>query len=431
MPDRECPHDRAHEDRAHEDRAHENHAHEHHEREHHEREPRGALFPWRRPGPFAPPDRHGECRALPGLPRVPRSAGGPTWVVTRYDEVREALNDERLGNDRGHPGFPAPFPIPEDFTLNSSLLGMDPPQHTDYRRRVAKDFTVRRVKLLRPRVEEIVDRRIGALRDAGPPADLLADLALPITISVIMELLGIPAKDKDFLHVRTRTMFGGTATAAERKEAVNELDDYFRALVAAKYDRPGDDLVSKLTGAFPREDDFHELVHLTRLLFNGGHESTASMIALGTLALLRHPEQLDLLRGDPDLAPSAVEELLRYLSVTDLTTARVARTDLTIAGTEIREGDGVFPLTAAANRDPEAFDRPDELDITRGSRRHLAFGHGRHLCLGSELARLELEVVFRALYRALPELRLAVPFEELSFKDGGLVYGVEALPVTW
>ncbi|GGU09474.1 MULTISPECIES: cytochrome P450 [Actinomadura] len=397
----------------------------------HEAEARGAPFPWRRPGPFAPPDRHRECREAPGLTRVPRSAGEPTWVVTRYAEVREALNDERLGNDRGRPGFPAPFPIPKDFTLNSSLLGMDPPRHTDYRKRVAKDFTVRRVKLLRPRVEEIVDGQVAALADAGPPCDLLAGFALPITISVIMELLGIPPRDKDFLHVRTRTMFGGTATAAERKEAVNQLDAYFRDLVAAKYDDPGDDLVSKLTGAFPREDDFDELVHLTRLLFNGGHESTASMIAVGTLALLRHPDQLDLLRGDPDLAPQAVEELLRYLSVTDLTTARVARTDLTISGTPVREGEGVFPLTAAANRDPEAFERPDELDITRGSRKHLAFGHGRHLCLGSELARLELEVVFRTLYRRLPGLRLAVPFEELSFKDGGLVYGVEALPVTW
>jgi cytochrome P450 len=226
-------------------------------------------------------------------------------------------------------------------------------------------------------------------------------------------------------------MFGGGATVDERKTSVNELDAYFRELVSAKYDEPGDDLVSKLTEAFPRPGEFDELVHLTRLLFNGGHESTASMIALGTLALLRHPDQLALLRKDPDLAPAAVEELLRYLSVTDLTTARVARTNLEISGTSIRAGEGVFPLTAAANRDPEAFDRPDELDITRGTRKHLAFGHGRHLCLGSELARLELEVVFRTLYQKLPDLALAVPFEELAYKDGGLVYGVEKLPVTW
>ena len=168
-------------------------------------------------------------------------------------------------------------------------------------------------------------------------------------------------------------------------------------------------------------------------MFVAGHETSANMIALATLALLEHPGQLAVLRDadDSQVAVRATEELLRYLSVTDLTTARVARTDLTISGTEVREGDGVFPLTAAANRDPEAFERPDELDITRGSRKHLAFGHGRHLCLGSELARLELEVVFRTLYRRLPDLRLAVPFEELSFKDGGLVYGVEALPVTW
>ncbi|TDD88009.1 cytochrome P450 [Actinomadura rubrisoli] len=397
----------------------------------HEHEPSGPAFPWPRRCPFDPPEPHGEYRDRPGLTKVPIAAGGQTWVVTRYDEVREALNDERLSNDRGDPGFPAPFPIPKDFTLNSSLLGMDPPVHTDYRRRVAKDFTVRRVKLLRPRVQEIVDERIEELVRAGPPQDLLAAFALPVTISVIMELLGIPSGDRDFLHVRTRVMFGGTATADERKTAVNELDEYFRELVARKYDAPGDDLVGKLTGAFPRAGEFDELVHLTRLLFNGGHESTASMIALSTLALLRHPGQLDLLRKDPELAPPAVEELLRYLSVTDLTTARVAGADLEIGGTRVAAGEGVFPLTAAANRDPEAFERPDELDITRGSRKHLAFGHGRHLCLGSELARLELEVVFRTLYDRLPGLALAVPFEDLAFKDGGLVYGVEKLPVTW
>jgi cytochrome P450 len=397
----------------------------------HEHDLHGPPFPWHRTNPFDPPERHRECRELPGLTKVPMAAGGETWVVSRYAEVREVLGDERLSNDRAHPNFPAPFPIPKDFTFNSSLLGMDPPVHTDYRRRVAGDFTVRRVGLLRPRVQEIVDQQVEKLLQAGPPQDLLSAFALPVTISVIMELLGIPAADKDFLHVRTRVMFSGTATADERQTAVNDLDAYFRTLVAGKYDEPGDDLVAKLTEVFPRQKDFDELVHLTRLLFNGGHESTASMIVLGTLALLRHPDQLDLLRKDPDLTPRAVEELLRYLSITDLTTARVARTDVEIASTRVAAGEGVFPLTAAANRDPAAFDLPDELNITRGSRKHLAFGHGRHLCLGSELSRLELEVAYRALCDRLPNLALAVPFDDLSFKDGGLVFGVEKLPVTW
>jgi cytochrome P450 len=397
----------------------------------HEHSLDGPPFPWHRTNPFDPPGRHRECREQPGLTKVPMAAGGETWVVSRYEDVREALNDQRLSNDRSHPNFPAPFPIPRGFTLNSSLLGMDPPVHSDYRRRVAGDFTAHRVSRMRPQVQQITDRQLDKLLRAGPPQDLLSAFALPVTIAVIMELLGIPAADKDLLHVRTRVMFSGAATAQERQAAVDELDTYFKALVSGKYDKPGDDLVSKLTEVFPRPDDFDQLVHLTRLLFNGGHESTASMITIGMLALLRHPDQLALLREDPTMTSAAVEELLRYLTITDLTTARVARTDMEIAATRVAAGEGVFPLTAAANRDPAAFELPDELLIARGSRKHLAFGHGRHLCLGSELARLELEVVYRTLCDRLPGLALAVPFEDLSFKDGGLVFGVEKLPVTW
>lgn len=391
----------------------------------------GETFPWSRGCPFAPPGRHGKYRDEPSLTRAPLVTGKETWIVTRYEEVREALNDERLSNDRAHPGFPSPIPIPPDFTLNASLLGMDPPVHTEYRRRVAKEFTTRSVGRLRDRVQRHVDDHLGELERAGPPQDLVTAFALPLTMSVICEMLGIPQTDRDFLHARTKVMFGGAKTAEERKKAVNELDAYFTDLVTGKYDDPGDDVISRLTGKFPRPSELEQLVHLTRLLFNGGHDSTASMISLGTLALLRNPGQLKLLKDDPGLAEQATEELLRLLTVTENTTARVAKTDFEIRGTPIKAGDGVFPLTAAANHDPEAFERPEELDITRGSRKHVAFGHGRHMCLGSELARLELELVFASIFQRLPGLSLAVPFEELSYREGGLVFSVAELPLTW
>ncbi|WP_326771180.1 cytochrome P450 (plasmid) [Streptomyces sp. NBC_01591] len=389
------------------------------------------TFPYVRRCPFAPPEQYREFREQGGPVRVRTAPGNETWLVTRYDQVKAMLNDGGLSNDRAHPGYPSPIPIPPEFRSGGSLLGMDAPRHTAYRKLVAGEFTHRRAQAMRPRIQKVVDRAIDEMTAKGPVVDLHAELGIKVTMSVITGMLGISLNDQEYLHSRTRVMFGGGASAAERHVAVAELNAYFLEIVRRKHEHPEDDLISRLMAKWPKPVDYAEAANMTRLLLNGGHDSTASMISLGTLTLLRHPGQLDLLRKQPTVAPRAVEELLRFLNVTDLTTARVAVEGLEIGGVAVKPGEGVYPSTAAANRDGAVFERPDELDITRGTRDHLAFGHGRHLCLGADIARVELELTWTTLFRRLPALRLAVPFEELGYRQGGLVFGVRELPVTW
>jgi cytochrome P450 len=389
------------------------------------------TFPFDRRCPFAVPAEYDEFRQQEGPVRVRTRPGPESWLATRYEQVRALLADDRLSNDRSRPGYPTPIAIPKEFTTGGSLLTMDPPRHAEYRRLVAAEFSFHKVRLLRPRIQEIVDECIDAMVEHGPPIDLHVALGIRVTMSVVTGMLGISFEDVEFMRARTRVMFDGTSSVAARGAAVRELDAYFLDIVHRKHAQPEDDLISRVVARFPEPKDFDELAKLTRLLLNGGHDSTASMVSLGVLTLLEHPDQLKLLRDNPSLAPQAVEELLRFLTVTDLSTARVARDRLTVGGVDIEPGEGVYPSTAAANRDPLMFDRPDEFDISRGSRTHLAFGHGRHLCLGMDVARAELELTYTTLLRRLPELRLAVPFEELRYREGGLVYGLQELPVTW
>lgn len=391
----------------------------------------GATFPFRRSCPFAVPEEYARLRAEGVVPRLPLAAGGHAWVVTRYEDVRTALSDDRLSNDRTHPGYPSPIAIPAAMRTNGSLLGMDPPEHTVFRKMVKAEFTLQRVNAMRPRVQQLVEEHLDRFVTAGGPGDLVADFAQPLTLAVIGELLAIPPEDLDDLHDATRGMFDAARTPEQRWAAIGFLDRYFEEFVAAKYEKPGDDMVSRIIGRNPQLT-LTEAVHLTRLLLNGGHDSTAGMISLGVLTLLRHPEHYRALGEDPSLAEDVVEELLRYLTVTDLATARVAAGDLTIGGSRIAAGDGVYPSTAAANRDPEVFADPEAFVPSRtDERKHVAFGYGRHLCLGAELARLELQVVFAAIARRLPDLRLAVPLEEVEVRDGGFVYRLAALPLAW
>lgn len=388
-------------------------------------------FPYMRRCPFSVPAEYETLRDQPGPELVGLRPGGKTWLVTRYEQVRAALHHPALSNNRRSPGYPSPIPIPDEFRTGGSLLGMDAPEHTALRRALTPEFTARRAQELRPWIAEVVD---AALDDmiAGPrPADLHAALGTRITMTVITGLLGITLADQRFLHDRTRVMFESAHTPEARRAAITELDDHFVEIVREKRARPTEDMLSRIIVRVGDGADDRALAQLTRLLLNGGHDSTASMISLGVLTLLNHPDQADVLRADPTLGPAAVEELLRFLTVADLTTPRAAVADLDLAGVAVSAGEGVFPSAAAANRDPAVFDRPDELDLRRGTRKHLAFGFGRHLCLGAEFARLELELAYTGVLRRLPTLRLAVPMEDLQFRQRGLVFGVTSLPVTW
>ncbi|MEO3892243.1 cytochrome P450 [Nonomuraea sp. B5E05] len=342
------------------------------------------------------------------------------------------LTDPHVSSDRTHPEFPLVMP---GFgqNLKGSILTVDPPEHNTHRRMVTTEFTVRRVQSMRPRVQEIVDGRIDELLAGPRPADLVQAVALPVPSMVICELLGVPYSERGFFHTRTAEIVNKGTSAERRTAAMGEVRRFLYALVGEKLHEPGEDLLSRLVVKYQEADMFdHDAMSAMALtLLIAGHETTANMISLGTTALLENPDQLAELRADPSLMPGAVEELLRYFTIVDPATSRVATRDLEVDGALIRADEGVIAAAASGNRDPRVFEDPDTLDIHRSARGHLAFGYGIHQCLGQNLARLELEIVYSTLLRRVPGLRLAVPFDELPFKHDANVYGLHRLPVTW
>ncbi|MFC5832478.1 cytochrome P450 [Nonomuraea insulae] len=393
------------------------------------------TFPWRRTCPFAPPEQY---KDLPPVSRHELASGRPAWLVAGYEEVRQVLSDPHISSDRTRPDFPVVFPAAQralgKARVKPSYGGMDRPEHTMHRQFVAGEFTVRRVETMRPRVRAIVTEHVEAMLAGPKPADLVEALALPVPSLVICELLGVPYEDRDDFQRRTRLILSRGSDPRESTEAFVGLMTYLDGLVTAKRERPdGEDLLGRLIAKYVEAGvyDREQMVSLASGLLIAGHETTANMIALGTVALLEHPDQLAELRRDPALTRNAVDELLRYFSVADLVTARVATGDIEVGGVRIRAGESVLSLGAAADRDPAAFDRPDELDVRRDAAHHVAFGYGIHQCLGQNLARMELEIVFDTLFGRVPDLRLASALEELPFKTDGIMFGLHALPVTW
>ncbi|MEV0081555.1 cytochrome P450 [Saccharopolyspora sp. NPDC050642] len=379
-----------------------------------------------------PPDLRFRQEAGP-LAKVRLWDGSTPWLVTRYAEQRTLLADPRVSADITRPGYPSSAPVRPGGSGVSFIL-MDDPEHARLRRMVTAPFTVKRVAAMRPAVQKIVDDLIDELLAGPNPVDLVEAFALPVPSLVICELLGVPYSDHDFFQENSKTIIKRDASPDDRTAAMGRLAGYLDELVGAKLVNPGDDLLSRLTervaaGELPRD----EAARMGVLLLIAGHETTANMIALGTLALLEHPEQLALLRetDDPKLVAGAVEELLRYLHITHNGRRRVALEDIEIGGQVIRAGEGMIMANDIGNRDPEAFPDPDRLDLTRDARHHVAFGFGVHQCLGQPLARMELQVVYSTLYRRIPTLRLAEDLAQIPFKHDGSVYGVYRLPVTW
>jgi cytochrome P450 len=394
-------------------------------------------FPMARQAPFDPPAEYAQLRAEAPVTKALMPSGLPVWLISGHENVRQILADPRVSSDRTRAGFPmivqvSPEQLKKSVSFGKSLIGSDPPEHTAQRRMVITEFTVRRVQALRPRIEEIVNERIDAMLAGDQPADLVKALALPVPSLVICELLGVPYEDRDFFQERTKRLLSRSSGQAEREAASNELTGYFDELITAMAADPGDDLLGRLIVRNRETEVFsHDLlVGLATLLLIAGHETTANVIALGTLALLEHPDQLAALTADPELVPAAVEEMLRYLNIVEAG-FRVATADIEIAGTVIRAGEGLVALAASANRDDSAFGHSGVFDIARGARHHVAFGYGIHQCLGQNLARMELDVVFRNLFRRIPGLHLAIPVADLPFKADSFVYGVHELPVSW
>ncbi|MGW3997390.1 cytochrome P450 [Amycolatopsis sp. NPDC004772] len=383
--------------------------------------------------PFDPPPAARALQEEGPLARVRLWDGSTPWLVTRYADQRALLADPRISADITRPGYPSPAPLPKGGTGISFIL-MDNPEHARLRKMVTAPFTIRRVAAMRPAVQKIVDDRIDELLAGPKPVDLVEAFALPVPSLVICELLGVPYADHDFFQENSKVIVHRDARPEERAAGHRALIGYLDELVGSKLGNPGDDLLSGLAARVAAGELTRvEAAQMGVLLLIAGHETTANMIALGTLALLEHPDQLALLResDDPALVASAVEELLRYLNITHNGRRRVALEDIEIGGQTVRAGEGLIMANDIANRDPEAFPDGDRLDLTRDAHRHVAFGFGVHQCLGQPLARLELQVVYSTLYRRIPTLALATDVEQIPFKHDGSVYGVYELPVTW
>jgi len=391
-------------------------------------------FPAQRRCPFHPPDEYAQAQREQPVCRIRLASGRDAVLVTRYDDVRAALEDERLSADETVPGYPFLYEGAFESPLKGTFMRMDGEPHLRVRRMLAKDFTVKRIEGLRTHLEAIVDDCLTAMAGRRPPLDLVQELAFPVPSRTICHLLGVPYRDRDVFERNTRAMINHRSTREEVQTAVAAVYGYLDSLVAAKQAAPDDDLISRLvqeelaTGRVER----HELVTIVLILLVGGHETTATMIGLGTFALLEHRARLDELLREQALWGRAIDELLRHQTIAQSPMQRVALSDLEIGGERIRAGEGVVLDLAIANRDPAAFPDPDRLDFHRNARGHLAFSYGPHQCLGQTLARLELEVVFRGLFARFPTLALAVPRDEVPVRPHNVgLFGVEALPVTW
>ncbi|MFI6375039.1 cytochrome P450 [Streptomyces sp. NPDC050546] len=391
--------------------------------------------------PTLPTDRHTGCpfdppaelTALSDQPlRRLRYADGHTGrLATGHAAARAILADRRFSSRYELLHMPVPVPgMPAELPPApvGDITGLDAPEHTRYRRLLTGKFTVRRMRRLTERVERFTTECLDAMERSGPTADLVEALARPVPALMICELLGVPYAERERFQSQVATIFDQAADAEARGGAYAALLQYLNELVLAKRADPTDDLLSDLTTSDLTDE---ELAGIGGLLLAAGLDTTANMLALGTFALLSNPDQLQALRADPGcLAEQAVEELLRYLSVAD-PILRSALEDVEVEGRLIRAGETVTVSVQAANRDPRRFPDPDRLDIHREATGHLSFGHGAHQCLGQQLARVEMTVVFRALFARFPTLRLAVPPQEVPLREHSNIYGVISLPVTW
>lgn len=386
---------------------------------------------------FADPHAHYRRWREDGPVRQVRFPDGIVrWVVLDYAAGRAALNDPRLhkaaavNDDLLSRKRGVPPSDPKQLAVLTHMLSTDPPGHTRLRKLVTRAFTPRRVAELAPRIEEITDGLLDALAGRGE-VDLLHEFAEPLPITVICELLGVPLGDRADFQEWTRALVAVAGLEENRAGAAAAMADYLTGLVRAKRERPESDLLSAL--ALPADDGDTltetELVGMATLLLIAGHDTTVNLIANGTLALLRNPDQLRALRTDPEAIPAAIEEFLRFDGPVNMSTVRHTAEPVTIAGTDIPAGEFVFVALPAANRDPERYRDPDALDPTRDTGGHLAFGHGIHFCVGAPLARLEARIAFSALLSRFPDLRLARPAHELEWHPSTLMHGLKELPV--
>ncbi len=387
--------------------------------------------------PFAPPPEVMALAEARPLSRVKIWDGSTPWLITGYEEVRTLFSDSRVSVDDRRPGFPHwnEGMLSTVHKRPRSVFTADAEEHTRFRRMLSKPFTFKRVEGLRPAIQQITDESIDAMLAGPKPGEIVSGLALPVPSVVISHMLGVPYEDAEMFQHHANVGLARYAAAEDTMKGAMSLHKYLAQLVETKMEDPAEDAVSDLAERVTAgELSVKEAAQLGTGLLIAGHETTANMIGLGVLALLQNPDQAAVLRetDDPKVVANAVEELLRYLSIIQNGQRRVATEDIDIAGEVIRAGDGIIIDLAPANWDAKEFAEPDRLYLHRsGAGQHVAFGYGRHQCVGQQLARAELQIVFHTLLRRIPTVELAVPFDEIPFKHDRLAYGVYELPVTW
>lgn len=388
--------------------------------------PTRLTMPLRRDGLDPVPLNLAEASADKGsIRKIGRILGMRVWLVTDYDQARTVLADTSYSTD-----------IRSLIGGNSSpgLIGglgfTDPPDHTVLRKILMPEFTARRLSALQPTIERIVEQQLDVMEAAGPVADVVADFAFPVPFQVICELLGLPTTDRDRFRKLGHDRFDVQQGGAGIFGAISESREFMREAVSKQRRSPGTGLIAAMLRTHGDHVDDDTIAGLADGVFTGGYETSASMLALGTLALLRDGEASNRMRADEAAVNGTVDELLRYLSVVQIAFPRFAQEDIQLSGQRVRAGDVVICSLSRANRDDVFGVAPDRLDPTRDGQTHLAFGYGYHRCVGAELARMQLRVAFRALVRRFPAMTLAIPPQDLQFRDLSIVYGLLALPIS-
>lgn len=386
---------------------------------------------------LTPPKEYEQLRADAPVAKAPLWDGSEVWLISRLGDVRTVLADNRFSINPSRPGFPQWNKARGELLAEEvpTFLRMDPPEHTVLRRMLAKEFTQSRIDALRPQVEESVRSLVGQMVEGRSSGDFYNDFALPLPSIVISHMLGVPYEDHELFQECGRRKLAAEGDIKDALAASAEMLSYLDDLLARKEANPDaqDDLLTRLyieqikPGHLARD----EAIRMAELLLVAGHETTANMLALGFLSLLLDREQFELLKNDPDLAPRASEEMLRYHSIVQYGGVRVATEDVEVSGQLIRAGEGIFALLPSANWDATAHPDADRFDIRKKRTMHVAFGFGVHQCLGQPLARLEMDVVCRMVPQLLPNLQLDVAPQNIDYRKSSLIHGVASLPVRW
>jgi cytochrome P450 len=375
-----------------------------------------------------------ELRKREPVSKVTLWDGREVWLITRYDDAYAVLRDRRTSDDSAHPNFPSLSPGRPMPMVKRSFSRMDGRDHARLRKMVTPAFSASRVDRMRPDIQRIVDRQITHLLATERPADLVAEFAQPVSITVLSDVLGVPRSDMAFYLKQAETIVSRTDGSNQTRAADKDLTSGLDALVTEQEREPGDNLIGDLVVNEVRRGTLshNELVLIIHLMIVAGYENPANMIGAGALSMLLDPEWFKAVSNQPERLSDLVEELLRYHTVASHDGApRVAAEDMTVGGVTIRAGEGMLVYIASANRDEKVFPDADTLDLNRDAHRHLAFGQGVHMCVGRWLGRAQIQIALSALGTRIPSLRLAVPVEEIPFREDMHSYGVHKLPVTW